>query len=174
MTALPLCGEVPKHDPRVEVLGALDELVCALGMVRAVSGLSHALRDELMKLQRDLFRLGSFLAGASPARALARQLLARWNRRCASLERTVPWPTGFVLPGATEAGARLDVARAAARRLERRYCSLAAVHPLNPSLTAALNRLSDYLWLLARAAEPQPDLLDERTRRGVPLGIPRR
>ncbi len=167
-TRLPACGEVPKHHPRVQVLGALDELVCALGLARATRGLDPQLRTEIAALERNLFRLGSGLAGTRSAGPIARALLARWSRRCAALERTLAWPAGFVLPGASEAGARLDLARAVARRLERHVSALGASDAIPASLLAALNRLSDYLWLLARAAEPEPDLLDERARRRAP------
>ncbi len=172
-TRLPAFGELPKHHPRIEALGALDELVCALGLARAASSLPARLRREIAALQRDLFRLGNALAGTRLPAPAARRLLARWSRRCAVLERSAAWPAGFVLPGATEAGARLDVARAAARRLERRVCALAADGLGERAALAALNRLSDYLWLLARAAEPEPDLLDDRARRRAPPGATR-
>ncbi|MCX7818544.1 MAG: cob(I)yrinic acid a,c-diamide adenosyltransferase [Kiritimatiellae bacterium] len=173
-THLPGHGKLPKHHPLVEALGALDELVCALGLARATPEAPAELRNELLRLQRELFRLGAQLAGARRARTAAAALLRRWTRRAQELEQTVAWPAGFVLPGATSIGAHLDSARAAARRLERRVSALAADAPPPVAMSAALNRLSDYLWLLARAVEPLPDLLDERARRHTPPTSPSR
>jgi cob(I)alamin adenosyltransferase len=143
---------VPKTDARLEALGDLDELVSALGVART-QALPDDLRDALLTTQRELFELGAELASTQPAR-LDADFLTRLEKRRDELEARTPHPEGFILPGETTAGAQIDVARSIARRLERRVAALAGDgRPGNPTHGIWLNRLSDYLWLLARAAE---------------------
>jgi cob(I)alamin adenosyltransferase len=151
---------VRKSAARPEAYGALDELVSHLGVARSLCGPDHAhLAAELRRLQDELFVAGAELA--STAQAVARlprrvdaALAAALESRRAALERALPPATGFILPGGTPLGAQLDVARAVARRVERRVVALHDDGEVaNPHLLVWLNRLSDHLWLLARAAE---------------------
>lgn len=143
---------VPKTDPRLEALGDLDELVSALGVARA-QALPEDLREALLVTQRELFELGAELASTRSGR-LGADFLARLEKRRDDLEARTPHPEGFILPGETAAGAQIDVARSIARRLERRVAALGGgERPANPVHGVWLNRLSDYLWLMARAAE---------------------
>ena len=76
------------------------------------------------------------------------------------LEASIEMPRGFVLPGGTHASAHLDLARAIARRCERRVCALQSESYIdNPQMIAWFNRLSDYLWLLARAENDAPEMV---------------
>ncbi|MDZ4199720.1 MAG: cob(I)yrinic acid a,c-diamide adenosyltransferase [Kiritimatiellia bacterium] len=158
-TTMLFSGEqVSKADPRLDALGDLDEVVSLLGVARAC-GLPEPLRDAVLKLQKDLFVVGAELASAgSPDQAADGRwvdsvFLADLEARRDALEAETPHPKDFILPGETPAGAQLDLARAVARRLERRVAQQSAQSPTPPRVAIWLNRLSDYLWLMARAAE---------------------
>ena len=157
--------EVPKHASRVEALGAVDETVSALGVARAAAQRIET-RDAIRRVQKDLFTVGAEIATSLDAldllsRRIDAAMLADLDARRDALEAVTPWPQGFVVPGANPASAHLDHARAVARRLERRVTSLVDEGVIaNRTLVVWLNRLSDYLWLLARSEEERPDLLD--------------
>jgi ATP:cob(I)alamin adenosyltransferase len=151
---------VPKDDPRVEACGVVDELSSLLGFARLASRLPDV-RAALEGLQRDLVRVAGEIASVDPA--FADPIQSRdeefITERILALEARVPL-RGFVLPGRTEASARIDLARTAARRLERRVVALARrtgdgcpAAALSDMLYRYINRLSDYLFMLARAEE---------------------
>ena len=116
-------------------------------------------REAILAVQRDLFKVGSELATA-PVQAAALpdringEAVSHIEEKSRALEASRPMPKDFILPGATLAAAHLDQARAVARRCERR---VAALHRngwcRNEHLLVWMNRLSDYLWLLARSEE---------------------
>ncbi len=149
-------GRVEKDDPRLEAVGTVDEATSCLGMARALTA-----REEtaalLERVQRELILLMGELAAADPARLPARleaPAVAALEADIDRLGAAHPFPRGFVLPGATRAGAALDIARAVVRRAERRVVTLQ--RPLetpNPLLRRYLNRLSSLLFLLARIEE---------------------
>ncbi|WP_341711552.1 cob(I)yrinic acid a,c-diamide adenosyltransferase [Erythrobacter sp.] len=154
-------SRLAKHAPRMEAIGAVDEANSALGLaVVALAGTEHV--APLVRIQNDLFDLGADLAtpaGESedfaPSEMVLRVVAAQveWLERAidAANERLQPL-TSFVLPGGSEVAARLHVARAAARRAERAMTAMAADVPTNPQALAYINRLSDYLFVLARVA----------------------
>ncbi len=148
---------VSKADPRVEAYGAVDELNTLLGLVRAKLP-AGALSDLLADVQGRLFEVGAELA---TPRVEDPKLAARVPRVSASsvqalegwidrLEADLPPLRGFVLPGGTEAGALLHVARAVCRRAERRVVALAERAAVNPEILRYLNRLGDLLFVAAR------------------------
>jgi ATP:cob(I)alamin adenosyltransferase len=146
-------GRVPKDHPRIETLGDVDELSCLLGFARLACALEGT-RAALEGLQRDLVRVAGELASTSPA---FDNPIQAWDEkditdRIRAIEERLRL-SGFVLPGRTEGAARLDLARAASRRLERRVVSLAREAEVSDILRRYLNRLSDYLFMLARAEE---------------------
>ena len=158
--------EVPKYSPRVEAVGTVDEAVSALGLARCFAARPET-KAVLLRLQRAMFTVGSELA-TSPERAAA--LPARVDAEAvrgldaerAALEARVACPAGFILPGGTPGAAHLDHARSVVRRCERVAARLAAEGAFeNPQLLVWLNRLSDYLWLLARDEEGASVLLKE-------------
>ena len=147
-------GRVPKSDPRVEAYGSIDELNAALGMVRALDH-QHWLEPDLGAVQIQLFQLGAELATTDRAtlermprvRAEDVTALERWIDRC---EAELPELKRFIVPGGSELGASLHQARTICRRAERR--AIAVGDEVNPEVVRYLNRLSDLLFILSRAA----------------------
>lgn len=150
--------KVRKDSARTDAYGDLDELVSVLGVARCHARRSGT-RRILTDLQRDLFLAGSELAtsakglGRLPARIDAKRLAA-FERLREDLEGRIRMPKGFILPGGTPAAAHLDHARAVSRRLERKVVALSRRRVVrNKDLLVWLNRVSDFLWLLARFEE---------------------
>jgi cob(I)alamin adenosyltransferase len=150
---------VRKDDLRIEAYGTVDELNSALGLAaRALAGSpSFGGVDPaalLPRIQNDLFDLGADLStpgGGEALRILPAQV--------AALEQAIDavnaglQPLGsFVLPGGSAAAAWLHLGRTICRRAERHTIALAAREPINPQAAVYLNRLSDLLFVLARAA----------------------
>ncbi|HLE47853.1 MAG TPA: cob(I)yrinic acid a,c-diamide adenosyltransferase [Candidatus Thermoplasmatota archaeon] len=143
---------VAKSDLRVEVYGTIDELNSHLSLCR-VAATSPDVRRVLERVQNELFTCGADFATPTTASKAAKRLGAP---HVEGLEKDtdrffaeVGNPEGFVLPGETEAGARLHVARTVCRRAERLAVDLAARGPLNPEAIRYLNRLSSLLYALA-------------------------
>jgi len=153
---------VAKDHPQVEAVGALDELNVAIGSAKAArpAGTSP---EELEACQRDLIALMGEVSCAesdvaryaeSKFAKLGTAELARLDAAVAALEARGLKFDGWATPGANPYSAALEVARTTARRAERRMVALAAHgRVLRPVLLQYINRLSDLLWLLARAAE---------------------
>ncbi|MEN7537571.1 cob(I)yrinic acid a,c-diamide adenosyltransferase [Aurantiacibacter flavus] len=150
-------SRLPKHHPRLEAVGAVDEANCAIGL--AICVLDGSLAEHLRRIQNDLFDLGADLATPgedfTPSEMTLRIVAVQteWLEQRIDAENAELAPlTSFVLPGGSEAAARLHLARAAARQAERAMTALAAGEPVNPQALAYINRLSDYLFVLARLA----------------------
>ena len=158
-----------KHDARMVAIGEVDELNSAMGL--ATRAVDAAIAAELTRIQNDLFDLGADLAtplGAfdTPDFAPTDMVLRIVPAQTEWLERAIdrhnaalPPLTSFILPGGSEAAARVHLARAVARRAERAVAALAAAEPVNPAALAYVNRLSDYLFVLARAINAGADPL---------------
>jgi cob(I)alamin adenosyltransferase len=149
-------SRVAKHDPRMEAIGAVDEANSALGLAAVV--LTGEAAASVRRLQNDLFDLGADLATPGEDFAPSDTTLrivpaqAEWlEGRIDALNESLAPLRSFVLPGGSEAAARVHVARAAVRRAERAITALAAEAPVNPAALAFVNRLSDYLFVLARS-----------------------
>ncbi len=155
-----LLGErVHKDDPRIELLGALDETTSVIGLGRAQARAGGS-GDRLIAVQRDLYQIMSELAFTDDLRPDAYQFpeeRVSWlEAEIARVMEEVSLPPQFVLPGDTVGGAALDVARAVARRAERAAVTLdRAGHTVNPQILRYLNRLSSLLFILARAEDAQ-------------------
>lgn len=153
-------SRLPKHALRLEAVGAVDEANAALGF--AVRELEGPHRDDVTRLQNDMFDLGADLATPlgdiggddfEPSEMILRIVAAQaeWlEARIDALNEDLEPLTSFVLPGGSEAAARVHLARTAVRRAERAMTALAEVEPVNPAALAFINRLSDYLFVLAR------------------------
>jgi cob(I)alamin adenosyltransferase len=158
-----------KHDPRMHAIGDVDELNSAIGW--AIMAVAAGTAADLRRIQNDLFDLGADLAtplgeaeGAdfAPSEMVLRIVpgQADWLESLIdTLNETLPPLTSFILPGGSEGAARVHLARAIARRAERAGAALAAQEPVNPAAMTYLNRLSDYLFVLARALNAGNDPL---------------
>jgi cob(I)alamin adenosyltransferase len=148
-------SRVAKTDPRVEAVGDVDELNSALGWALAARA-----EETLARVQNELFDLGADLSvpcvEEDDRLRVTQDQIDRLERECdAANERLEPLKS-FVLPGGNEAAARLFLARAVCRRAERRAL---AVEDVNPLVPVYLNRLSDLLFILARAANAGEEIL---------------
>jgi len=150
-------GRAPKDDARVEAFGTVDEASSAIGLARSLSA-NARVRAVCEELQRGLYAVGAELgtnpkAGKAFATTTPDQV-ARLDSLISELEAAAPMPEGFILPGATPASAALDLARAIARRAERRTVTLDRAGGLrNAEVRRWLNRLSLLLFVLGRYEE---------------------
>jgi cob(I)alamin adenosyltransferase len=157
-------ARVSKASLRVDAYGDVDELNCVIGFARARSGDKEV--DEVLGLiQNDLFTLGADLASPSEidvpriGESFVAALEEIADRYLAQLEPLKE----FILPGGTEAGAILHLARTVARRAERRVVELSQSEELNSDTIVYLNRLSDLLFILARVVNHRAGVPEEMT-----------
>lgn len=155
-TSLGNGARVRKDSLRIEVLGAVDEANAALGLLRQASAADPATSSLLRAVQNDLFDLGADLAvpegGTKPRLRLTEAQVRALEEAIAERNAALPPLKSFILPGGGAVAATAHLARAIVRRAERRVVSLADAERLNPALIPYLNRLSDLLFVLARAA----------------------
>jgi cob(I)alamin adenosyltransferase len=158
-------GRLLKDDPRIEAYGTVDELNAALGVARA-SGLDAEADALVADVQDDLFSVGAALADPDPNGLFHSRVDAdraeRLERAIDAMEAGLPPLTRFILPGGTPAAAQLHHARTVARRAERLVVALShreGEHVPAP-LTVYLNRLSDFLFVLARAVNHRAGVAD--------------
>jgi cob(I)alamin adenosyltransferase len=147
-------SRVSKLDCRIGAFGTVDELNAALGVLLA-GDLPHEMRGPLERIQNELFDVGADLSvpwGVTDRLRIEQPLIDRLEELCDRFNADLPELRSFVLPGGTEAAARLHVARTICRRAEREVLLGAQAVELNPFVLAYLNRLSDLLFILARAA----------------------
>jgi cob(I)alamin adenosyltransferase len=150
-TSLGDMSRVSKLDPLVRAYGAVDELNSVLGWAHVEAEVA-----PLARIQNELFDLGAdlsvpFVDGDGKLR-IGQETIDRLEADCDVANETLPELKSFVLPGGSEAAARLHVARAVCRRAERDVLEAAQERPVNPLALVYLNRLSDLLFILARAA----------------------
>ena len=148
---------VLKSALRVEAYGEVDELNAVLGYVRA-KVTDRTINEGLLEIQRDLFAIGAQLADPRGQVEKKAEKAAVSEARVKALEALIdrydamlPPLRSFILPGGAEPGAILHLARAVCRRAERRMVALAQETPLPAVLLVYINRLSDLLFILARA-----------------------
>jgi cob(I)alamin adenosyltransferase len=147
-------SRVSKLDPLVRAYGGVDELNAAVGVVVA-DGCPETIREVLVRVQNELFDLGADLSVPIEHEARLRvtqEQVDRLEDECDRFNAELPDLKSFVLPGGTVAAARLHVARTVCRRAEREALVAAGAHDVNSLALVYLNRLSDLLFILARAA----------------------
>lgn len=148
-------GRVDKDSPRIEAYGTVDELNAALGVARTSKPDTEA-DAALAWIQGDLFAVGSALADPNPDgpfhHAVHAEHIAWLERGIDAMEAELPPLTRFILPGGTPAAAQLHLARTICRRAERRVIQLRHQpgESVSEALVVYLNRLSDFLFVLAR------------------------
>lgn len=149
-------SRLPKHAPRMEAVGAVDGANSAIGLASILMSGGHL--ADITRIQNDLFDLGADLATPgddfTPSEMVLRIVPAQavWvEAQIDAINADLPPLTSFILPGGTELGARLHLARTSTRAAERAMTALADIDPVNPAALAYINRLSDYLFVLGRA-----------------------
>ena len=159
-------GRVQKSSPRPDAYGSVDEAASALGLARVVA--EGELYDDILRIQNELFVAGAELATAPEAaerlqEGVSKVTPAMVERLESDIDRymdRVELPPKFVIPGGTELSARLDVARAAVRRAERK---VSALDLDDHTVLTYLNRASDAVYAMARFAdEDSPELFKGR------------
>ncbi|HEY0337923.1 MAG TPA: cob(I)yrinic acid a,c-diamide adenosyltransferase, partial [Burkholderiales bacterium] len=142
-------SRVSKSSPRIEAIGAVDELNSTIGVLLAEE-LPPTLRSAITSVQHDLFDLGGELSVPGHD-IISAAHVARVERELDALNSRLPALTDFVLPGGCRAAAAAHISRAVCRRAERRLVTLAEREAMPPLLIQYLNRLSDFLFVAARA-----------------------
>ena len=157
-------SRVPKTHPRIEAYGTVDELNAQLGVALALPGVDERFAGYLQRVQNDLFDVGADISvpltqttsssgtgGGDRSRLrLAPEQTAWLEQACDDVNAGLAPLKSFVLPGGTPAAAQLHVCRTVCRRAERR--TVACGDDVNRECVRYLNRLSDLLFILARAA----------------------
>ena len=146
---------VPKHDTRVDAYGQVDELNAVIGMLLPDIR-DPQIADLLTSIQHELFEVGADLATPpqEPEEASLRipaSMVDRLEKAIDHFDERLPELTHFILPGGGRGGSRLHFARTVCRRAERAATRLHAEQPMNLEVLRYLNRLSDLLFVLARA-----------------------
>ncbi|MBQ4630330.1 MAG: cob(I)yrinic acid a,c-diamide adenosyltransferase [Clostridia bacterium] len=145
-------SRVSKTDDRIELLGAIDELSAHLGLAKAVADVSMS--SDLSSIQSTLIKLMAGVASnASSQYRLTDGDIEFLEQKIDTAENGFERQKGFVLYGGCELSARLDVARAVARRAERDFCRATRLHRLDTNAQKYLNRLADFLYICARCAD---------------------
>ncbi|MBI5546451.1 MAG: cob(I)yrinic acid a,c-diamide adenosyltransferase [Deltaproteobacteria bacterium] len=155
-TALLSGKRVEKDDPRVSSYGELDELSAVLGVSRS-QGLDPSIAVSVARIQEELFTLCSQLASAEKSHAAALpRVQAEWvlsqEREIDAADAELPTLRQFILPGGSPGAAWLHLARTVCRRAERSVVTLARREEVDPVVLAYVNRLSDWLFTMARLA----------------------
>ena len=162
-------SRVAKTDPRLIAYADVDEANSAIGVALAVGAAAPAIVDLLASIQNDLFDVGADLCTPVvadpefPPLRITAAYTERLEQACDTWNADLPALTSFILPGGTPAAALLHQARTVVRRAERSVWALleADAERTNPETARYLNRLSDLLFILSRAANPGGDVLWE-------------
>jgi cob(I)alamin adenosyltransferase len=142
-------SRVPKDSLRVEAFGTVDELNSAIGVLLATPDMPPGVSASLTEAQHELFDLGGELC-IPGHHLITAEHVARLEKSLDEFNDTLPPLKEFILPGGGPAAAACHLARAVARRAERRVWTLSRAESVNPELPKYLNRLSDLLFVLAR------------------------
>lgn len=159
-------GRVGKDDPRIDSYGTVDELNAMLGLARASGGLDRDLDGLVARVQDDLFAVGAALADPNPSgkfhNAVSEAHATRLEAEIDRLEAELSPLTQFILPGGSPSAAQIHLARTICRRAERLVVHLGHQpgSDVPHHLVAYLNRLSDFLFVLARAVNQRAGVAD--------------
>ena len=156
-------SRVSKASARITAIGAIDEANSAIGVARVVA--DGDFDAMLARIQNDLFDLGADLSAPEDGRKaegrlrIAEVQVARLEGEIDAMNANLSPLTSFILPGGTALAAHLHLARAIARRAEAAIVALAAEEKINSAAIRYANRLSDHLFVMARAANGGEDVL---------------
>ncbi len=155
----PALGQrVSKNSIRIRTIGSIDELDSFLGLAKSFC-LDLKTQKIISNIQKDLLTIGSILAGSKLR--LSRTKTKRLEKMIDTWEGNLPRLSNFVIPGGTPLSAQLHVARSQTRRAEREVTSLSEVEKVSDSIKAYMNRLSDFLFMLARVANSDQKIKEE-------------
>lgn len=149
-------SRVKKNCVRIEAYGTVDELSSCLGFVASDTACTEAIREQIISVQNELFNIGCYLAtdvkdGEKPAcGSVTAEKLEQLEGWIDQLDEKTPKLFAFVLPGGCDLSSRAHLARVVCRRAERRILDLADDSYVDPVVLRYVNRLSDYLFILAR------------------------
>lgn len=160
-------SRIAKSDPRIDLIGGVDELNSWIGVVIA-NGVGENVRETLIGVQHDLFDLGGALSFPG-APLLSDAHVARLDAAAAALNADLPPLKEFILPGGAPLIAWLHVARAVARRIERDATAFEMGDEKAAPALAYLNRLSDYLFIAARSEARRLGVAESLWERGKSL-----
>lgn len=166
-TGLSDFSRVGKNDPRLTAYADCDETNAAIGVALALGAPDQRIESVLRRIQNDLFDAGADLSTPVvenpeyPPLRIKQEYIDRLEGWCDEFNEPLPALTSFILPGGTALSALLHVARTVARRAERSAWLAIDAYPETVSVLPAkyLNRLSDLLFILCRAANPDGDVL---------------
>ncbi len=149
-------ARITKSHLRIEAYGQIDELNAAIGVALSHNPAVH--QEQLQEIQQELFVLGSHLATQHDPGSVPKELpdfpesaLERMEKEIDAMEKELPELTHFIVPSGSAAGAALHLARTICRRAERTVVRLSHEEEILPLILQYLNRLSDYLFTVARA-----------------------
>ncbi len=148
-------NRVKKNNPRLEAYGTVDELNAQIGLLRSYE-LPGDVVQLIIEVQNKLFNIGSRLASDEKGDDFTKELsiteenIAQLEEAIDQFEQDLPQLTHFILPGGDIVVAQCHVARTVCRRAERRIIEFAELQPVQPEVVRYINRLSDFLFVLAR------------------------
>ncbi|WP_319266546.1 cob(I)yrinic acid a,c-diamide adenosyltransferase [uncultured Draconibacterium sp.] len=148
-------SRVKKYDLRLESYGTVDELNASIGVIRSYDNGSDV-EELLLKIQNKLFNIGSRLASDEKGREFTEKLVVKTEdvemleKAIDKYHETLPELSNFILPGGELSAAQCHMARTICRRAERRILEFSEQTPVETELIKFINRLSDYLFVLAR------------------------
>jgi cob(I)alamin adenosyltransferase len=152
-------GRVRKCDARIECYGTVDELNAALGWARVVAtGVAGSIGESLLRVQNELFVVGSHLATPEDSPytrslpPLDEAMIGRLEMEIDAAEGELEPLRNFILPGGGELAARLHLGRTVCRRAERVLVDFSLDRPVAGTILTYMNRLSDWLFVMARLA----------------------
>ncbi len=155
---------VPKDDLRIQTYGTLDELNALLGLTRAQGDLPQSLMDTFLRIQSELFQLGTELATPrgkqSGMTLMDLSHIQKLENEIDHMEAKLQPLKNFILPGGARSSALLHFARTVCRRAERALITLHRAEPVRPEVLQYINRLSDHLFVCARFVNSTQKVID--------------
>jgi cob(I)alamin adenosyltransferase len=144
--------KISKADARIDACGSVDELSAFIGLIIAFSD-NNDIKETLANVQKHLFVIGADLSNASgPSRIpkISPMDISELETRIDAIDAELPKLTHFILPGGSKTAALIHLARTVCRRAERTVVILSQKEKIDPNIIIYLNRLGDFLFMLAR------------------------
>jgi cob(I)alamin adenosyltransferase len=158
------CGLVSKDDPRIEAFGAFDELNSVIGLTICYVE-NEKVKLLLNKIQNDLFQLGADLVStkiSGNVPRITKEHIDELEKEIDILQEKLGMPDKFIFPGGTKSSAFLHLSRVITRRAERTLVRVQGVLDINKEMLKYVNRLSDFLYVLARDANKEVNFKEQQ------------